>query len=1079
MNRPGDIVGRNKEIEELERGLDDAKKGRGRLYVIAGEGGIGKTRLAKELARRAIDRGFTVAWGRCAEVGGAPAFWPWVQILRALRRRSTGSSLERLLPELRGSDAAGAGSGSGSASGSASASGSGPGSILDPMQGRLALFEDIVDALRQVTQEGAAPLTLIFEDLHAADPSSLALVHFLTRDLADADAHVLVVVTYRVQELKAHSDRGEAVHRIAREAAYLPLRRFTAEECRLLLKQYANEDVDRVFVERVHATTEGNALFVEEVARALGNNGNSSSAVATLPSGVRDAIQKRLETLDAETLEVLRVASVSGRDLDDLSSIAALMDRQVGDVRSLLERAESFGIVTELGTDAFTFSHVLVRDALYAQIPAARRAALHAALADYLTKTNAPERAAAEVATHLLDAIDTVGPARAFSGSLDAAKRAAAAFAFEDVIAILTRAMNAIPKEQMDPRARAEGLVLLGEAHVRVGEAEQGRVACVEAGRMARELGDAQLLAAAALACGAEITVALIDNTLLGLLRDALLALPESEIALRARVLARLAGAEQPASDPQVPIAKAREAIALARQSGDLLTLRIALEFGGSALVDYADPEERAPLAIEMRDLAMQAGDWPSAFRAQMRLFFDHLERGDRASAIICADEIQRIAERLRWPRLRGSAVMTRACLALIRGGVLDALEHFDLARDLIPKNSDLHVTFPIAVALLQDSPEDIEPLANELLRLGETLSTTIVHWSHLVMAMGRARRGDLDGARKVFSVVPEDSPILLAEPNGIAMSAEIATFVGDKALAARLVPLARTYATRFVSWGQQGMSLFFPFTLSIAQLEETLGNFDAAFEAYAEAEARAARGMFMMARAWILYFHARSRHLAKQDERARSIAARGIDLCSELRLDRLATRFHALGVLLSPPPPPVKTAAAGAFGALAACAPEGAELRFKDSRGFRMLSRLMSEPGREMHVMLLAGEGVDVGDLGSAGEVIDQKAIAKYKGRIDDLRDGIEEAEGFGDVNRAEKLREELDFLVRELAAGVGLGGRSRKAAAAAERARVNVQRRLKDAIRRMGEQSPALGEYLGWTIRTGTFCSYRPPTS
>lgn len=1071
-SRRGDIVGRNRELGELERGLDEAKNGRGRLYVLAGEGGIGKTRLATELARRAASHGFTVAWGRCAEVGGAPAFWPWVQIFRALRRRATTTpSLERLLPELRGDEG-----------------GTAPPPILDPTQGRLALFEDVVDALRQVTQEGTTPLALVFEDLHAADPSTLAMVHFLARDLADADAHMLVIVTYRVQELKAHADKGEAVHRIAREAAYLPLRRFTKDECRVLLEQYAGDDkIDPAFVQRVHATTEGNVLFVEEVARALA----AGNAKPSIPSGVRNAIQKRLETLDEETLEVLRVASVVGRELDDLSPVASLTKLHVGAVRTVLERAEALGVVTLLDKGAYAFSHVLVRDALYAEIPASRRATLHAALADHLTKTNAPERAA-EVASHLLDAVEAVGPERAFAASFDAARRAAETFAFEDVVAILTRAMSAIPKEQIAAHAWAEGLVLLGEAHVRVGDSERGRVACVEAGRIARQLGDPRLLAAAALALGAEITVAMIDNTLLALLRDALEALPSEEVALRARVLARLAGAEQPAVDPQVPIAKAREAIALARQSGDLLTLRMALQFAGSALVDYADPEERAPLATEMRDLAMQAGDWPSAFRAQMRLFFDHLERGDRASAMSCADEIQRIADKLRWSRMRGSAVMTRACLALIRGGILDALEHYDLARDLIPKNSDLHVTFRTAIVLMQDSAEELEPLAHELVRLGEGLSPSIMHWGHLVMAMGRARLGDLDGARKVMAMVPEDSPILCTEPNGIAMGAEIAVFTGDKDLAARLLPLARPYAMRFVTWGQQGMSVFYPFTMVIAQLADTLEDFDAAFAAYEEAEARCARTMFVLARAWVLYFHARARLRAKHEARARELAKRGADLCSELRLDRLAKRFEALGVLAITRAPGTTNAAREAPQVAPASlspvlildgeiwtirASDGSELRFKDSRGFRMLSRLIAEPGRDMHVMLLAGEGIDAGDLGSAGEVIDRRAIAKYKDRIEDLRDGIEEAEGFGDANRAEKLREELDFLVRELAAGVGLGGRSRKAAAAAERARVNVQRRLKDAIRRVAEQDAPLGEYLSWTIRTGTFCSYRPP--
>lgn len=142
-----------------------------------------------------------------------------------------------------------------------------------------------------------------------------------------------------------------------------------------------------------------------------------------------------------------------------------------------------------------------------------------------------------------------------------------------------------------------------------------------------------------------------------------------------------------------------------------------------------------------------------------------------------------------------------------------------------------------------------------------------------------------------------------------------------------------------------------------------------------------------------------------------------------------------------------------------------------------RMLARLVSEPGREIHALLLAAENGGSPDLGTAGFVIDRTAIDAYRQRVESLRDAIEQADAFGDHSRADKAREELDFVVRELAAGVGLGGRKRIAGSVAERARVNVQRRVKDAVKRIAEQDAELGEYLGWTIRTGTFCSYRPP--
>jgi hypothetical protein len=149
--------------------------------------------------------------------------------------------------------------------------------------------------------------------------------------------------------------------------------------------------------------------------------------------------------------------------------------------------------------------------------------------------------------------------------------------------------------------------------------------------------------------------------------------------------------------------------------------------------------------------------------------------------------------------------------------------------------------------------------------------------------------------------------------------------------------------------------------------------------------------------------------------------------------------------------------------------------LRVKDAKGLRILAELVGEPGRERHVLELSEPG-GASDTGDAGEVIDARARDAYRERIALLRAEIEEAEADNDLGRAERSRAELELLTRELARAVGLGGRERRSGAAAERARVNVQRRLRDAIRRIGEQDAELGRHLEWAVRTGTFCSYDP---
>jgi hypothetical protein len=178
-----------------------------------------------------------------------------------------------------------------------------------------------------------------------------------------------------------------------------------------------------------------------------------------------------------------------------------------------------------------------------------------------------------------------------------------------------------------------------------------------------------------------------------------------------------------------------------------------------------------------------------------------------------------------------------------------------------------------------------------------------------------------------------------------------------------------------------------------------------------------------------------------------------------------------------------------------------GTVRRVRDIRGMRYLARLLSHPHEEVHVLTLAAESPipweseltsggtrqRVADLGAAadavltgftdaGEVLDPQAKAAYRQRLQELRAELDEAQAYHDTGRVEKLQAELEFLTRELSQAVGLGGRTRKVASAAERARINVTKALKVAIRKIAEQHPALGQHLAQTIRTGTFCVYKP---
>jgi hypothetical protein len=153
-----------------------------------------------------------------------------------------------------------------------------------------------------------------------------------------------------------------------------------------------------------------------------------------------------------------------------------------------------------------------------------------------------------------------------------------------------------------------------------------------------------------------------------------------------------------------------------------------------------------------------------------------------------------------------------------------------------------------------------------------------------------------------------------------------------------------------------------------------------------------------------------------------------------------------------------------------------GRALRLRDSRGMHVLARLVSSPGQEFHVLQLVSSIGEPSDHGDAGTVLDTAAVRSYRRRLLDLREALEEAEGFGDGARAERARAEVEALTCELARAVGLGGRERRAGGAAERARTTVQKRLRSAIRSIEAELPELGTHLDQTVRTGSFCGYLP---
>ncbi len=151
----------------------------------------------------------------------------------------------------------------------------------------------------------------------------------------------------------------------------------------------------------------------------------------------------------------------------------------------------------------------------------------------------------------------------------------------------------------------------------------------------------------------------------------------------------------------------------------------------------------------------------------------------------------------------------------------------------------------------------------------------------------------------------------------------------------------------------------------------------------------------------------------------------------------------------------------------------EGLMVRLKDSKGVGYIHVLLSYPGRELHVAELAGVSIDSGDT---GEILDARAKAEYRRRLEELREEVDEALGWGDRERAARAEEEIDLIAAELSGAFGLGGRDRRGGGTSERARKAVTNRIRDGLARIEKVHPALGRHLSNAIQTGTYCSYTP---
>jgi len=1094
----GDLyVGRERELGQITTALDGAAAGRGQLIMLIGEPGIGKTSLADRAADGAARSGFTVLWGRCWEAGGAPAYWPWMDLLAELVRALDDAALLRalgagapllgeLVPDVRArlGDAA-------------------TGAAPPADEGRFRLWRAVSALVHEAAK--AKPMCIVLEDLHACDQSSLSLLYFLARQLRPMRA--LVIGTYRDVEARMDAGTSDLLSRIGREASPLVLQRLQRDAAARLVKARIGT-VDSRVEARLLDGAQGNPLFLGEMVRLWNEQGAAAITDGVVPDGVRDVIRQRLDRLAGEARALLELAAVAGDTIDPPLLVAAAAQDAAWVSARLAEAGRVGAVVPRDGR--LRFGHALFREVLYRDLEDDRRRALHGQVATALERSSPSQ--IAEIAHHALG-----GPREMLDRAVDHAVRAAARaqelLAYDEAVTTLERARSAIAAEGNPPSARARVLLALGEARIRRGESAVGKDYCREAAAAARVLGDAELGAHAALVYGRVFVFGVVDPVLVAMLEESLRALPTADSALRARLLARLAGAMQPSLRSHEPVRAAHEAIAIARRLGDDTALLDTIYSALSALMDAVDPAETRDLNMEVARLAAAAGDRDRLLRTHLRLAVCHLGTGEIEACDARLAAFDALATELRAPWFAWWGGMVRAVRATMAGQFAEAERLAAAARETggaagQEPSARLWVTNREGRLRAAEQHEDMLALEPE-----GRQARSVIHMAPVWQALGTAllyARLELGAeARAYLDQLPE--PFRTPSDNHFPLFyvAEAVAAGGPRELALELYPHITAARDRYVMLGLSYMSWEGPWARVAGLLAAYLERWDEASELFEDAIARCRR---LGARPYLArtdYEYGRmllTRGRADDAARARALIASARSTAEELGMTglvRLAdARLAGLGANHGAPaltlahaaaPARARDAAAPAAAAFSftregeywTVAYAGTTFRLKDTVGLRYLVRLLDEPGREIHVLDLVGEragGGGVGaateaiDTGDAGELLDDEARRSYQRRLEDLEETVTEAESFGDNTRAAAARAEIETLAAELGRAVGLGGRARRAGGAAERARSAVQRRIKNAIERIAEHAPELAALLSRTIRTGNFCEYRP---
>jgi len=1099
-----DLIGRERELEQLDAALSAAVARRGSLVVVTGEPGIGKTALARAFVEHAGERGASWVWGTCWDGGGAPAYWPWLQIVRQLARREDAamlraalgeraSSIAGLMPELAGALGLPAGP-----------------PELDAEQARFRLFDGLAALLAGVAER--RPLVVVLDDLHWAEPSSLLALEFVARVLPDVP--ILAIAAYRHSEAHAREELAPALGGLARTAQRLPLAGLDREEVGRLAAARARVlgpgdggEIAPSLVSAVHHASAGNPFFVDELVQLLAAQGrlHEEADAATplpLPDGVRDTIRGRLEPVGEVGLKTLRVAAVLGGGFH-VRLLAAILGVAQGEILERLDAALRTGLVIAHEAPGHFAFHALVRDTLLADIGTVEQARLHLRAAQALEELHAHELEpyAVKIAHHYLEAAAEGGAMRAVDFAARAARRAMTQLGYDEAARLYGRAIEVATGLEPDARLAWELCHGLGEALVRAGDVAGAYAALDEAIEHAFRLGDPEALATTVLArAWPGYSPAVVEPETVALLEEAIARMDgareiepghEAEAdALRCRLRVQLALAlfwspdrerREQLVDGALTIARAiftaepAQASAAQRALADR-TLAFALGQGFLAVWGPDTLERGLPISVEALELCERTGDAELAMQVRLWRISLLLELDDPLRADAEIEAYGATARRLGQPRLLVYDPLHRAMRAQMRGEfdvaerfIADALER---ARDV--PGSVASIAADAQTFLLRRSRGTHDGLEGLLRRNAGRLPA--MHDWRAALALVLAETGRVEQSRRELDVLAEADFALI--PRGttwlptLALLAELCAQIGDVPRARSLYELLVPFEGRnVVSIGAAYLGPVARFlgllAMTIGADERALGHLETARSAAARMGARPTAVVTALDAAEVLTRRKAPGDADRAAALVRSVAREAECLGMATAVARVAALRASLEPVATRPRPtvlgpPEVVARLSREGDVWQLDYAGRTIRLQDVKGLHHLATLLASPRTAIAAVAMATANGDAG----AGPI----DMAAQRARVAELQEDLAEARTHNDPERVSRLRAQLEAVATELSAGTDAGG------APAERARVNVTRALRFAVNRIAEHEPELGRRLQAAIRTGTTCTYIP---